>query len=269
VRIPGPDRAAAALASQLDAWESLLRVPGSDEAFLSAWSTVAAEIRALVSSLPACNLLESDQGRRFHGRLAPFQRRYLLLAERSEAEGLLARAREADGSFRDLLRSAFARNTFDRLEEAMRLVAFDACRRVVVVGCGPLPAAALFFHERMRVFGVTALEIDRVAADLARRVAERHGSQRLSVLCQDGRDHDYGGADAVYVVNQVTPKPHVLRRIAATAPPTVRVLLRDPFGPGRLLADSVDGSLPPPWRVVAAGAGDPNFFSRHLLLARR
>jgi hypothetical protein len=261
-------REAGVLASRLIAWETLLRVPGSDEAFLSDWATVAAEVRGLASSRSVCNLLESEEGRRYQGRLAPFQRRHLLHAERAEAAELLRTPRAVDGSFGDLVQSAFALNTFDRLEETARLVDLGGCRRVVIVGCGALPAAAFFFHERTQAFRITALDVDRGAADLARLVTQRHGSERLGILCQDGRDHDYEGADVVYVVNQVKPKRDVLQRIAATAPPAVRVVLRDPFGPGRLLADSVDGPLPQPWRLVATGAVDPNFFSRHLLLSR-
>jgi hypothetical protein len=257
-----------ALETRLDAWGATLRASESDEAFLSSWAIVAAEVAALASSAAVCELLESEEGRGFHGRLAPFQRRYLHLMERAEAEQLLGTTRGSKGTVRDLLRSAFARNAFDRLEEALRLVEFDVGSRIVVVGCGAFPAAALFFHERTRTQTITAIDIDRAAVRLADGVVRRHCSERLEIRREDGCACNYGAAGVVYVTNQVTPKAEILRRIAATASQGVRVLVRDPFGAGRLLAASVDGSLPAPWRVVATGALNVHFLSRHLLLAR-
>jgi hypothetical protein len=254
------------LETQLDAWEARVR-DLDDDAFVPAWASVTREMVALARS-PGVEVLESEAGQRFHGRLAPYQRRHLALSERAEAQELLAAPPPTDGTVRALLATTFGRQTFDRLEETLRLVDFGAPCQVVVVGCGAFPAAALFFGERLADATIRALDVDRTAAGLAARVADKHGSDRLSVRCEDGRTHDYDGASAVYVVNQVTPKGPVLERIAATARPGTRVVVRDPFGPGRLLADSVDRSLPSPWRLAATGAVDPNFFSRHLVLVR-
>jgi len=262
-----PEGTLAAIASRVGEWETALCRASSDEAFLHAWQQVDAELRALTCG--PSELYESGEGRALYGRLAPFQRRYLQAAELAEAGRLLlGRGSGADGRFRDRLETGFARSTFDRIQEAAQLVDLGRCRQVVVVGCGPLPAAALFFDELTRHCDVTALDIDATAVDVARRVAEAHGSRRLGIVHADGGDYDYAGADAVYVVNQVTDKPRVLRRIADTAPLDARVLVRDPAGPGRLLAESVDGALPRPWRIEATGALDPSFISRHLLLAR-
>src|SRR5436190_23455518 len=102
-----------ALEARLDAWDAGLRdMP--DDAFLSAWATVTTEMAALARS-PVVEVLESDAGRRFHGRLAPYQRRQLALSERAEAEGLLAASPAANGTVRSVLRSTFGRQTFDRL----------------------------------------------------------------------------------------------------------------------------------------------------------
>jgi hypothetical protein len=253
---------------RLTEWEDRLYGTESDGAFLAAWTDICAEIRALASRADFWDVLDRPDGRDLHGRLAPFQRHYLSLAERGEAEALLAAADGGGEGFRTRLSTPFGRHTFDRLEDALSLIDM-AFRQVVVVGCGPLPAAAVFFHERAPAATVTAVEIDSAAAGIATRVGDRYGSGRLEVVCQDGCCYDYRDADIVYVVNQVTPKHRVLDRIAETAPANTRVLLRDPFGPGRLLADAVDGSLPTPWRTAATGAGDENFFSRHLLLVQR
>jgi hypothetical protein len=262
-----PARPASALGAQVEAWRRRLEPARSDDAFLAAWARVSSEVAALDPERAAA--LESEEGRHLRGGLAPYQRRFLLLAEREEAQRLLERPAAPGASLGERLNGGFARRTFERLREAAGLVDLARCEHAVVVGCGAFPAAACFLHERAPRAAVTALDVDRDAADLARRVAERLGHDRIRVACRDGRDHDYTGAAVVYVVNQVEPKPEVLRRVAATAPLDATVLLRDPAGPGRLLADSVDGALPDPWRVAAVGRTDPGFLSRHLLLARR
>ena len=225
------------------------------------WARVTAELASLPSSHSW--FLDSDGGREFDGRLARHQRRYLAISERTEAEALLrglGRAPHA-GSTR------FGERTVARLLEVARLIDLTAARRAVVVGCGAFPAAALSFHDRTAAH-ITALEIDHAAAELARRVADRRASRRMQIHVQDGREHDYRDADTVYVVNQVTPKAEVLSRILATASSSVRVVVRVPGGPGRLLADSVALSPRAQWLVRGVGQPDLTFFSRHLVLAR-
>lgn len=256
------------LAAQLEAWEAALARPASDEAFLRQWSLISARVAGLRADRDICALLESPAGRRFNGRLAAHQRRYLALAEDDAARRLLRHRPVARRDPRAMAQSGFAASTFARLEEAGELVDVDR-GEVVVVGCGPLPAAALFFHRHAPACTVLALEVAVGAARTARAVARRHATPRLRVACRDGLQHHYGGAALIYVVNQVTPKAAVLRRIAGTAPRSVRVLVREPYGPGRLLADSAEPSLGPDWQVGARGAVDPRFHSRHLLLARR
>jgi hypothetical protein len=272
-RVPGPgswvdsaadtaESLAESLTVRLRSWEASLNDLELDADFVRGWADVTAQLSSLPDS--HVRLLESEAGGQFDGRLARHQRRFLAIAEREEAEILLAAAGARPGVG---AASAFGDRTRGRLGEAGQLLDLDACRSVTVVGCGAFPAAALFFHDRTPA-RIDALEVEPETARIAARVAARHGSPRLAVRCADGLAQDYAGADTVYVVNQVTPKRDVVHRICATAGAEARVLVRDPFGAGRLLADSADRELPPSWRIAAVGAVDPSFLSRHLLLAR-
>lgn len=236
-------------------WEAQLAAQTSDDAFLEAWSEVLGAIRGHAAT--DVNGLE--------GRLAPFQRRYLAISEAREAEHLLSIDAHPEGTLASQAQAGFGRSVFDRLADLPGLVDLNRCRRVVVVGCGALPAAAFVIHDGTTDTHVSALEIDPATAEVAQRVAARHGSSRLEVLNEDGCDHDFADAGMVFVANQATPKPEILARIASTAPPHVAVALREPVGVGRLLSESLDHP-PLPWKAVANGPTDQRFLSRDVLL---
>lgn len=109
--------------------------------------------------------------------------------------------------------------------------------------------------------------MDESAADTARRVVEAMGEGRIRVSCADGAAYDYAGAQIVYLANQVSGKDCVLGRIEETAA-NAAVVVREPYGIGRLFAEEVGGRLPAPFRIAAEGEGCASFFSRHLLLGR-
>ena len=244
------------LHSLVDTWEARLTARMSDDAFLEAWSEVLTAVRGHATSDVAG----------LEGRLAPFQRRYLAVSESREAEHLLAIDAHSEGTLAGHARVGFGRSVFDRLADLPGLVDLNRCRRVVVVGCGALPAAAFVIHDATSDTHISALEIDPATAEVAQRVALRHGSSRLEVLAQDGCEHDFADAGAVFVANQATPKSAILARIASTAPADVVVALREPVGVGRLLSEGLD-QPPPPWTFVASGPPDQRFLSRDVLLA--
>ncbi len=250
-------RAGTTLRALVDAWEARLAEPASDEGFLAAWSEVLDEVRGS----PDVDVAD------LAGRLAPFQRRYLALAERREAEHLLSTDARPERAPAGRARAGFGRSVFDRLAGLPGLVDLESCRRAVVVGCGALPAAALVLHDATANTRISALEIDSATADVAKLVGRRHGSSRLEVLNEDGCDHDFADAGVVFVANQATPKAGILARIATTAPAEVAVVVREPVGVGRLLAEALDRP-PSPWHVVASGPTDQRFLSRDVLLSR-
>ena len=113
-----------------------------------------------------------------------------------------------------------------------------------------------------------ALDVDSRAAGLARRVIAAMGEPRVRIECGDGAGYDFRGPDVVYLANQVSRKDRVLERVRDTAAPEAVVIVREPYSVGRLVAESVERRLPPPFRVGAVGEGNPVFFSRHVVLAR-
>ena len=251
------------LLDELVSWKRRIEGAGDDQ-FLSVWKETLSWL-ASADRQESSELLASSQGDKLRGLLAPFQRRYLTLQENEVAERLFSFVRQGDGSLAQLLDMPFARQTYERVTEALDLVDFSRCRLFVNIGCGPFPAAALLIHERTTVPAIVAVDNDAVAVDLASQVVRRLASPRLAIRQGEGSRYDFNGADVIYVANHVFPKADVLRHIAETAPLDTKVLVREPCGLGLLLAEEGCASLPAPLRILRVGADDANFYSKHVL----
>jgi hypothetical protein len=255
----------AAIEDAIAAWQETLEAASSDEAFerlwAEAWTWMTGPDAASIDGL-------LDEREEWGGAFAPFQRRSLALSEAREAERLMAMEWNAPSPASDRVRSDFGRHTYDRVPEVLRLADFGACRRFVMVGCGAFPAAALLVRDATAVPEIVAFDLDARAAGLARRVVAAMRESRIRIDSGDGAVYDYDGAGIVYLANQVSGKDRVLERVRDTAPSSAVVIVREPYGVGRLVAESVQCRLPPPFRVGAFGEGNPDFYSRHVLLAR-
>lgn len=259
----GADRASVDQA--IASWRGRLEAAPSDAAFEGLWAEAWAWITG-----PAAAAIDAllHEGEEWTGAFAPFQRRSLALAEAREAERLMASEWSVQGPASDRVRSDFGRRAYDRVLEVLRLADFGACRRFVMVGCGAFPAAALLVRDATEVPEIVAVDVDIRAAGIARRVIAAMREPRIRIDCGDGAAYDYAGAGIVYLANQVSMKARVLERVRDTAPRDAVVIVREPYGVGRLVAESVERRLPPPFRVGALGKANRDFFSRHVLLAR-
>jgi len=199
------------VAAELEAWRARLEGAAADETFEIAWDGAWgwASDPGVTPILDA--LLDAD-GERWAGSLAPFQRRLLAIREQREAARLIARGSCAEAAARERVASSFGRRTYDRVAEVLRLADFAACRRFVMVGCGPFPAAALLVRDATAVPEIVAVDSDESAAATARRVVEAMGERRIQVVCADGAAYDYGGAQIVYLANQVCGKNREIGR---------------------------------------------------------
>jgi hypothetical protein len=249
-------------------WRLRLGEAVGDDAFEAAWQSAWAWITDSMNVSAIDALLDSVDGASWAGVLAPFQRRFLAIREAREAERMSSADWGSGTAASGRVRSDFGRSAYDRVPEVLRLVNFEACRRFVMVGCGAFPAAALVVRDATAVPEIVALDVDGRAAATARRLIEMMGERRIRVDCVDGAVHDFAGAHVVYLANQVHRKARVLERVHETAPAGATVIVREPYGVGRLVAESVGQSLPPPFRVAVVGENNPAFYSRHVLLAR-
>jgi hypothetical protein len=257
--------APAGIVGALQEWRVRLQDAAEDSEFEALWNKAWAWLTGDAST-EIDELLDRDEG--WAESFAPFQRRSLALAEGREAERLMATEWSAGARAAEQVRSDFGRHTYDRVPEVLRLADFDACRRFVMVGCGAFPAAALLVRDATDVPEIVALDLDARAAAIARGVVEAMGDRRVKVDCRDGASYDYVGAGVVYLANQVSRKDRVLERVHETAPADASVIVRDPFGVGRLVAESVAHRLPPPFRVASLGVPNADFYSRHVVLSR-
>lgn len=209
--------------------------------------------------------LDSNPGLLRHApRLRDIYHAYIHAMERRESDGLLAlgrRIRFATAAGEPALRA------YRRVDDLFERVDFGRARRFTMVGCGRLPVTALQAAERFPGLGVTALDTDPVAIEVGERLAAALGLGNLAFLLADGSTHDHRGTDVVFVANMVSPKAATLRRILDTSPAATRLVLREPYGLGRLWAERAEDNLDPRVRVAARGKGS-RYLSRNVFLER-
>jgi hypothetical protein len=149
-------------------------------------------------------------------------------------------------------------------EETVAAIDLSACRRLAMIGCGPLPDTLLYLHEHTAIDALVGIEHERHAADRARTLVDRFGLDRIEILEQDGTQADYAGFDVVFVSVFAQPRAEVIARVAGTADAGALVILRDPMFTGRLLFESVLGRLPERFELRARARSHPG----SLMLAR-
>jgi hypothetical protein len=193
------------------------------------------------------------------------QRRYLGLREAEAADMLLSTSAGAS-SPAAILATPFARASYERVRDIETLLDLSRCRRAAMIGCGAFPATALWLRDHYPLLECLCVDIDGRSVALAHRLVEKFAFTGLVMREADGCAIDYGGFDFVYVANQVTPKARVLERLATTANAGVRVVVRNPYGVGLLLAECVRTALPERFVVRAEGTRSPGFLSVDLVL---
>ena len=197
------------------------------------------------------------------------QRRYLTVKERQESLNLMEKISTGDYSperLRSLLVSEVAKNGYDRLNDLTDLVDLVNCKRFVLIGCGPLPLTLFYAYDQSPTLELIGVDIDASSLSIAHKLAKSLRLETISFVNKDGSQFDYGGADIVYVANQVYPKRPVLNQIAKTADSDVQVVVREPTRLGELLSESVSQQIPPQFSIVRSGQENKHFLSLHLLL---
>ena len=158
---------------------------------------------------------------------------------------------------------------YDRSIDMFDHVNFRNCRRMVMVGCGWMPAILFHIHDKTDVPELIGLDTNPDAIETARKMAVHLGYDRVKAEVGDGCSYDYREAQIVYIVGMVSElKSAVLSRIANTAPDTVQVVLNEPHSFGHLWEEAIEPSLDRRFKITGRGAVRKNP-QRDLYLTRR
>ena len=201
-------------------------------------------------------------------------KRYLAIKEVQANKNLLAIARNAEALTGENL-NGFDRNAYPALvgwrasnqpSNLRTLLDFCNCENVVMVGSGAFPATLLWLRDNFPMLRYVGLDIDPGCVKMATELVAALGIDNVHFELIDGRQHDFGGVDFVYVANHAVPKRAVLEQIAYST--SVRqIVVREPTPRGELLAEAVRPDLPPVFVADAAGAAS-GLMSYDLLLRR-
>jgi hypothetical protein len=241
-------------------------VPGS-----SPWRQMEALLRLMAEISPAhwIELVRGDDTLISHRAwLAPAYGSYVFAQERTAVAALLA---ENPGTtrFHPGALPPWGRRAYDRVQDLFERTDLRSCRRLVMVGSGPLPVTLLHILERTPIPSLVAVDASSVAIAAFEDLRRRFGWTRAEGVCCNGLEFDYRGTDAVYLANLVSPKQAILKRMANLLPPGATVILRDPVGAGELLAEPGASAIPEEMTVLGAGNEDAYFLSRHVYLKKR
>jgi hypothetical protein len=198
-------------------------------------------------------------------RLRAAYQRYIADMEQRAAASLLDLA-TSPGGFAERTDDG-GRAAYRRVDDLFERIDFRQARRFVMVGCGRFPATALQAAERFPELAIIALDTDAESLGSARGLAAALGLANLDFRHEDGARHDFADADIAFVANMVSPKRHTVARALATGGPRLQLVVREPYGLGRLWADRAEDSLGDGTRVAARGPGSP-FLSRNVFLTR-
>ena len=213
-------------------------------------------------------LLDADPGlfRHVPALTQAFYQR-VVRKEIAESRHLLQQSLDGSVSFREVASPPVLR-TYNRVREMFERVDFSGCRRFVMVGCGRVPVTMFHVHDRTESAGIVGLDVVPEAVDTARAIAARFGYTRVSAELCDGKEYDYGQAQIVFITNMIASKAAVLSRIAETAPPDVRIIVREPYSLRRLWSESGERSLDSRLEIMGRGSNNATL-SRDVYLRRR
>lgn len=251
----------------MDSWarrlEQTLATAGSGEPEAAIASLVA--LAAELEDAGDAHLDGNPELLRHGARLRVSYQRYIAGMERRAAAALLSHAASPGGVANRT--DDGGRAAYRRVDDLFERIDFRQARRFVMVGCGRFPATALQAAERFTGLDIVALDTDAAAVAAAGELAASLGLANLRIRHEDGARHDFTGADIAFVANMVSPKRDTVARALATGGSRLQLVVREPYGLGRLWADRAEDSLGDGVRVAARGPGSP-YLSRNVFLTR-
>ncbi|HVM46684.1 MAG TPA: class I SAM-dependent methyltransferase [Candidatus Acidoferrum sp.] len=157
--------------------------------------------------------------------------------------------------------------SYARMEDAVKLVDFSDCRRLVVMGCGRAPCSLFYLHDWTNVECLVGIDRDRQSLEMAQRLVDGFGLRRVRLMEADACELDYCEFDVIYWGPFAAPRRNVMARVVATARPNSTVVLRDPFFTGTLLFEPMVRSLDPRLAIGASSEAYPGrFVLKHYVL---
>ncbi len=186
----------------------------------------------------------------FRAFFAPRVLQFTWAAEQQTHRELLAKASQAGAAIGPLL-GANTWGAYARMAGVLGHIDWSACRKFLMVGCGPVPDSLFCVHDHTSVERLLGMDRDPMAVDLAGQLVNAFGLARIRIEQADACEVDYREFDVLCCSAFLAPRRAIMERIASTAREGSTILLRDPFFTGRLLFESTLDALPPRLAIVS------------------
>ena len=162
-----------------------------------------------------------------------------------------------------LMSFSFYQNAYRRVSD---LEKYLNAKNLLMIGMGPVPMTLIYASQNGLAEKSLGIDMDPEAVELAKQLNSKLKLNNIFFDYTDGRDFSYSGFDSVFIANLVVGKAEILQKLARELPNGTSVVLRDPWGPGKNIAEVGLDSLEDCWEIEAKGEKCPNFFSQNVFL---
>ncbi|MFT7184328.1 MAG: hypothetical protein ACI9QC_000667 [Oceanicoccus sp.] len=128
----------------------------------------------------------------------------------------------------DLINGDYMQQSYNHVNEELKLIDTKKCKRLVMVGCGPYPETILYLNENIEHTEIIGLDESREAIYMSGKMLESQNLEKIELQSLAGYQFDFTEVDVVHIANFVPSKKKILDRIVETAPDHVQILVRTP-----------------------------------------
>lgn len=176
---------------------------------------------------------------------------YMRALESAEAVSVITRKNISENNFVELFDRDHIRQRYLNKAKELQTLDFSHARKIVMVGCGPMPETILYISENTGISEIIGLDNSKEAIYISSQIISTLGFEWITLIHIDGADYDYHDADIVYIAWFVSPKKKVLDRIAQTAPRHVQILVDSPINMLKMVFEDVASTLNGRLKIVS------------------
>ena len=197
---------------------------------------------------------------------ASLQRYYFRTYECIESIMLLTNSIWKNGSFFDFYNKVRAKEVFLHTNAEIKLANFSNCKTLTMVWTWAFPETILYIYENTNINNIIWLDTNQEAVFIASELVKSQNITRINFKHFNWENYDYSNTDLIFVWNFCLNKKKIFERIANTAKPWTKILLRNPVLFGRMLHEDTMAALHPRFALIRKSKVNKFFLIESLLI---
>lgn len=141
--------------------------------------------------------------------------------------------------FLNLLEYDYNKKRYEAYSTFYKNLELKDIKKMVMVGCGPLPNTIMYFYENTKIPEIIGLDNNQEAVFMAGTMLKGLECSGVKLRHMDGTKYDYSEADVITIANFVSPKNKVLNRIASTCKDSAQIVVESPRFLNSMIFDKI------------------------------